>query len=115
MNDSRGNSSEETAAVNPVNHRNELATSNAAPVHNSLPETDHSENNGCSSVPVVNSSLKLPGNESLTDEDEVEPGWVWTEPNEDDIKHYLEFMRSLKESEENLSKKELVTRIFTAQ
>ena len=56
----------------------------------------------------MNSSLKLPGNESLTDEEEVDPDWVWTEPNEDDIRHYLEFMRSLKESEDNVSDVHLV-------
>ena len=96
--DSRCKSSDKIVAACPVTDMGESVAHNTAPVYDSLPNNDDS-----STVPFLSSSHKLPNNELLTDKDEDEPDWVWTEPTEDDVKHYLEYMKSIKDRDENES------------
>ena len=58
------------------------------------------------------SSQELLSEES-PEESDTEPGWVWTPPSDDDIRHYIEHMQAIREAEENGSKEQLVNSATT--
>ena len=44
------------------------------------------------------STQELPSEEYSENDDDVEPGWVWTPPTNDDIRHYTAHMQAIKEA-----------------
>ena len=83
------------------------------------PQADKKESAPVNVSPSANDdSLDVPQqfsiDESLADTEEPEPGWVWTPPTDDDIRHYLEQMKALEENV-NGSKEQLVNNIASAK